>query len=497
MDEQVCSTGIAGLDHLLRGGLPANRLYLVQGDPGVGKTTMALQYLMEGVARGERGMYITFSETRAEVEGVVQSHGWSLEGIEIFEFSATQEALSEERAGTVFHPGETELTAVTKRVWAALDRTRPARLVFDSISELRLLAGDPLRYRRQLLDLKSRVAKCGCTTLLLDDRTATRDDLQLQSLAHGVISLHRVSSDYGSTKRRLEIVKLRGMNFRDGLHDFSIRTGGLVVYPRLVASEHAQAAGGILQSGVEELDELIGGGLDRGSGTLLLGPAGVGKSTVALKFAISAAQRGERSVVYNFDESLGMFRTRAAGLGMDLAEHEASGLIALRAIDAAEVSPGQFAADLRHRVENEDVKVVIIDSLNGYLNAMAAEKQLVLHLHELLAYASARGVAVLMVISQHGVMGSYMQQPLDASYLADTVILFRYYEFRGELRQAISVFKRRGGAHERSIRELKLGPPDGVKVGVALKDFRGVLSGTPTFHGDEISQGAIDVHRRG
>lgn len=484
MQEPVVTTGISGLDHLLRGGLPSNRLYLVQGDPGVGKTTMALQFLIEGVAHGEKGMYVTFSETRAEVEGVARSHGWSLEEIEVFEFTATQEALASERAGTVFHPAETELSAVTNRVWAALERARPARLVFDSISELRLLAGDPLRYRRQLLELKARAAACNCTTLLLDDRTATRDDLQLQSLAHGVISLHRISSDYGASKRRIEIIKLRGMAFRDGLHDFAIRTGGLLVFPRLVASEHAQVERGILRSGAPGLDTLVGGGLDRGSGTLLLGPAGVGKSTVALKFALSAAERGERSVIYNFDESLGMLRTRAAGLGMDLSEHEASGMITLRPVDAAELTPGQFASELCDRVENEGVKIVIIDSLNGYLNAMPAEKQLVLHLHELLAYASARGVAVLMVVSQHGIMGAHMRQPFDASYLADTVILFRYYEFRGELRQAISVFKRRGGAHERLIRELTLGPPDGVNVGAGLHDFRGVLSGTPTFNGD-------------
>lgn len=479
------TTGIAGLDHLLRGGLPSNRLYLVQGDPGVGKTTLALQFLMEGVSRGESGMYVTFSETRAEIAGVAKSHGWSLDGIEVFEFTSTQEALAGERAGTVFHPSETELSAVTNRVWAMLERARPARLAFDSISELRLLAGDALRYRRQLLDLKARVASCGCTTLLLDDRTATRDDLQLQSLAHGVISLHRIASDYGSTKRRLEIVKLRGVNFRDGLHDFAIGTGGLVVYPRLVASEHAQTERGVFTSGVAGLDALVGGGIDGGSGTLLLGPAGVGKSTVALRFAVSAAQRGERSVVYNFDESLGMLRSRAAGMGMDLSKHEENGTISLRPVDAAEMSPGQFAAEVRHRVENDGIKVIVIDSLNGYMNAMSAERHLILHLHELLAYASVRGVAVFMVVSQHGIMGSYMQQPVDASYLADTVILFRYYEFRGELRQAISAFKRRGGSHERTIRELTLGVPDGIRVGAPLRNFRGVLTGTPTFHDDE------------
>lgn len=484
MNQNVVMTGIAGLDHLLRGGLPARRLYLVQGDPGVGKTTMALQFLMEGVKRNEPVMYVTFSETRAEVDGAAHSHGWSLENIEIFEFDATQAALAGERAGTVFHPAETELSAVTNRVWEALDRVRPARLVFDSISELRLLAGDALRYRRQLLDLKSRAAATGCTTLLIDDRTATRDDLQLQSLAHGVLSLHRVSSDYGSARRRLEIIKLRGVNFRDGLHDFAITTGGIVVFPRLVAADHPQIERGVLASDVPGLDALVGGGLDRGSGTLLIGPAGVGKSTVALKFVLSAAERGERSVVYSFDESLEMLRSRAAGLGMDVSRHEAAGTISLEPIDAAHVTPGQFASDMRRRVEEEGVRVVVIDSLNGYLNAMSVEKQLILHLHELLAYASARGVAVLMVISQHGIMGTHMQQPVDASYLADTVILFRYYEFRGEMRQAISAFKRRGGAHERTIRDLTLGPPGGIHIGEALRNFRGIMSGTPTFDQD-------------
>lgn len=481
MNEAVVKTGIPGLDHLLRGGLAPRRLYLIQGDPGVGKTTLALQFLMEGLRCGERVMYVTFSESRDEVEEAARSHGWSLDNVEVFEFLATQRALAGERAGTVFHPAETELNAVINRVWETFEQVQPARLVFDSISELRLLAGDSLRYRRQLLELKSRANARGCTTLLIDDRTATRDDLQLQSLAHGVLSLHRTPSDYGSARRRLEVIKLRGISARDGLHDFAITMGGIVVYPRLVASDHAQLERGILPSGVTGLDALIGGGLDRGSGTLLVGPAGVGKSTVALKFVHSAAERGERSVIYSFDESVGMLRLRASGLGMNLSPHEAAGRIAIEPIDAAQMTPGQFASDMRRRVEDQDVKVVVIDSLNGYLNAMSAEKQLILHLHELLAYASARGVAVLMVLSQHGIVGSPMQQPVDASYLADTVILFRYYEFRGELRQAVSVFKRRGGAHERTIRELSLGPPEGIRIGAILRSLRGVLAGTPTL----------------
>jgi circadian clock protein KaiC len=483
MAEQLISSGIAGLDHVLRGGLPAERLYLVQGDPGVGKTTLALQFLLEGLRLGERCMYVTFSETRSEVEGVARSHGWSLDGLAFFEFEELQKSLEGERAGTIFHPSETELSAVSKGVWASLDKNRPQRLVFDSLSELRLLSGDPLRYRRQLLELKRRAAAIPCTAMLVDDRTATRDDLQLQSLAHGVISLHRASSGYGAAKRRLEVVKLRGVAFRSGWHDYTILTGGLSVYPRLVAAEHGQSEGGMLESGVPELDALLGGGLDRGSGTLLLGPAGAGKSTVAMKFAIAAANRGEKSLVYMFEESPSMLRARARGVGMGLDEQEAAGSISLKSMDAAEVSPGQFAFEVKHAVEEGGARVVVIDSLNGYLNAMPDEKHLSLHLHELLAYASAKGVVILMVISQQGMMGPSMTQPVDASYLADTVVLFRYYEYAGEIRKAISVTKRRGGRHEPSIRGLRIGAPEGVNVGAPLHEFRGILTGVPVFGG--------------
>ncbi len=393
MDTTLASTGIPALDHTLGGGLPTERLYLIQGDPGVGKTTLGLQFLLEGVRRGEPCLYITFSESHGEIEAVARSHAWSLKGIEIFEFDAVQKALEGERAGTVFHPSETELSAVVKRVHQVLDRVRPRRLVFDSLSELRLLAGDSLRYRRQLFGLKSRVAALGCTALLIDDRTDTRDDLQIQSLAHGVISLFRSSASYGAAKRRLEVLKLRGVGYREGFHDFAIRTGGIHVYPRLVASEHPQRDGGVISSGVPELDELLGGGIDRGSGTLLMGPAGSGKSTVALKFASSAAARGEKTRIYMFDESASMLRTRARGVGLDLEPLEKSGTITLSTVDAADISPGQFAYEVRRAVEEENVQIIMIDSLNGYLNAMPDEKHLMLHLHELLAYAAARGVA--------------------------------------------------------------------------------------------------------
>jgi circadian clock protein KaiC len=484
----LISTGISGLDHILRGGLPADRLYLVQGDPGVGKTTLALQFLLEGLRLGERCLYVTFSETRDEVEGVARSHGWSLAGLQFFEFDSVQKALEGEQAGTVFHPYETELAAVSNGLWRAMEEHKPQRMVLDSLAELRLLAGDALRYRRQLLELKRRAAAIPCTAILVDDRTATRDDLQLQSLAHGVFSLHRLFAGYGGVKRRMEIVKLRGVPFRNGWHDFSIQTGGVCLYPRLVAAEHAQLAGGVLDSGVRELDALLGGGIDRGAGTLLLGPAGSGKSTVALKFAITAAKRGEKSLVYMFEESAAMLRNRARALGMNLAEHEAAGTISLRSVDAAEVSPGQFGFEVKCAVESEDIRVIIIDSLNGFLNSMPEEKYLTLHVHELLAYASARGIAVLMVISQQGMLSPTMTQPLDASYLADTVMLLRFYEFAGDVRKAISVIKRRGGAHETSIRSLDFGAPAGVKVGPVLHDFRGVLTGIPVYQGPGSSR---------
>lgn len=483
MGDFVVSTGIEGLDHIMRGGLPGNRLYLVQGDPGVGKTTLALQFLLEGLRAKERCLYVTFSETRAEIEGVARSHGWSLEGLGFFEFDELQKALEGEQAGTVFHPSETELTAVSKRLWQSMEMHRPQRMVFDSLSELRLLAGDAMRYRRQLLEIKRRVAAIQCTAMLVDDRTATRDDIQLQSLAHGVISLQRRSSGYGAAKRNLEIIKLRGVAFRSGWHDFAIHTGGISVYPRLVASEHGQSEGGVLSSGIAELDSLLGGGIDRGSGTLLLGPAGAGKSTVALKFALGAAERGEKSLVYLFEESPSLLRQRSRAIGMNLAAHEAAGTITLRMVDAAEVSPGQFAFEVKRAVEQDGARVVIIDSLNGYLNAMPDEKHLALHLHELLAFAAARSVAVMIVISQQGMMGPSMTQPVDASYLADTVVLFRYYEYAGEIRKAISVTKRRGGSHELSIRAMSIGKPEGVKVGQSLNEFRGVLTGVPIYQG--------------
>lgn len=485
MDGSVVQTGITGLDHVLCGGLPSGQLYLVQGDPGVGKTTLALQFLLEGLANDEPGLYITFSESRAEVEQVARSHGWSLEDLAFFEFEQLQSVLEGEQAGTIFHPSETELSAVSNGLWDSVDRHRPKRLVFDSLSELRLLAGDSLRYRRQLIELKRRMSEIGCTALLVDDRTATRDDMQLQSLAHGVLSMQRASSGYGSAKRCLEVIKLRGVPFRSGWHDFTIETGGLNVYPRLVAADHKQIAREVLSSGVPELDSMLGGGIDSGSGTLLIGPAGGGKSTIALRFAVTAAARGHRSLLYMFEESVSMLRSRAAGVGMPIEEYEELGLMHLKPVDAAQLSAGQFAAEVRDAVENDGVRIVVIDSLNGYLNALPDERHLTLHLHELLAYASARGVAVIMIVSQHG-MGQHMgslPQAVDASYLADTVILFRFYEFAGEMHRAMSVTKRRGGAHESSIRPLTLGKPSGVRVGPALQQFRGVLSGIPVHQG--------------
>ncbi|HYF15870.1 MAG TPA: ATPase domain-containing protein [Phycisphaerales bacterium] len=485
MAESVISTGISGLDHILRGGLPAQRLFLLQGDPGVGKTTLALQFLIEGAQRREPALYVTFSESGAEVEDIARAHGWSLGGLHFFRAEDVHRSLEGMRAGTVFHPSETELTAVTKSLWALMDEHKPRRMVFDSLSELRLIAGDQLRYRRQLLELKRRAQAIGCTVIVVDDRTGGGDDMQLHSLAHGVISMQRHAKGYGATKRCLEVAKMRGVGFRTGWHDFEITTGGIRVYPRLVAAEHAQVGGGVLSSGVPEMDALLGGGIDRGSGTLLVGPAGSGKSTVAMRFAVSAAQRGEKTHMYLFEESPSMLRTRAKGVGMNMEALEDKGVISLRTIDATEISPGQFAHHVMRAVEQEGVRLIVIDSLNGYMNAMPDERHLALHLHELLVYTAARGVALLLIVSQSGMMGPAMTQPLDASYLADTVLLFRFYEHAGEVRKALSVTKRRAGGHEPTIRPFSICPPDAIRLGEPLRNFRGVLSGTPVVVGQE------------
>ena len=472
------TTGIAGLDDVLGGGFTPNRLYLVEGMPGSGKTTLAFQFLIEGVKRGEPVLYVTLSETADEIRAVAASHGWSLDGVMVRELVPPQESLEPEEQYTVFHPSEVELSDTTKKILDDVERIKPARLVFDSLSELRLLAGNPLRYRRQILALKQYFAGRRCTVLLLDDLTSEGHDLQVQSIAHGALLLEQTIPEYGKQRRRLSVVKYRGQAFRGGFHDYTIEHGGLRVYPRLVAAEHRQAhKRDRLSSGRPALDKLLGGGIERGTSTLVMGAAGTGKSTIAALFACAAAQRGERAAMFLFDESTDTLRGRAEALGIDLDRHVASGAVALQQVDPAELSPGEFSHAIRHAVEQGGCSVVVVDSLNGYLNSMPSERFLVIQLHEILTYLGQQGVATLLINAQQGLIG-HMSSSVDASYLADAVVLMRYFEAEGEVRQAISVVKKRGGAHERTIREFRL-EPGSIIIGEPLRDYRGVLTGTP------------------
>lgn len=484
------STGISGLDQILAGGLPSNRVYLVEGDPGSGKTTIGLQFLLEGLARGEKVLYVTLSETKSELTAVASSHEWDLDGMAIYELSVAENGagISPDEQYTFFHPSEVELAETTKAVLDVVERVRPTRVVFDSLSEMRLLAREPLRYRRQILGLKQFFVGRNCTVLLLDDRTYSDGDLQVRSLAHGVVTVEQLAPEYGSERRRLRVIKLRGVNFLGGFHDFVIETGGLHVFPRLVAADsRTQGEHENISTGLSGLDQLLGGGVDRGSSTLLIGPAGAGKSALATQCAVTAAGRGERVSMYLFDEGLGTFHRRAQGLGADVNRHVASGLIGLTMVDPAELSPGEFADRIRRAVERDHVSVVVIDSLNGYLNAMPEERFLQAQLHELFMFLRQRNVVTISIMAQHGMVGS-MQAPIDLSYLADNVVLLRFFEAAGEVRQAISVLKKRSGPHERTIRELRM--IDGrITVGVPLSEFHGVLTGVPTFTGSPASGG--------
>ncbi|MDM0019470.1 ATPase domain-containing protein [Variovorax saccharolyticus] len=471
--------GVPGLDNILGGGLTPHRLYLLEGAPGAGKTTVAIQFLLEGAALGESVLYVTLSETKAELEGVANSHGWDMRGVEVREMLPAQDALEPDEQHTMFHPSEVELSETTLRILADVDVIKPTRVVFDSLSELRLLAGSSLRYRRQILALKQFFTGRMCTVLLLDDLTASDQDLQVQSIAHAVIRLEQLNPDYGASRRRLVVSKYRGKEFRGGFHDYKIERGGLRVFPRLIAAEHVSPLTQTrIPSDLPALDQLLGGGLEKGTSTLFVGAPGTGKSSVAVQFAIAAARRGECAALFIFDESINTLRTRCEGMGMDLATHIDSGRIRVRQIDPAELSPGEFVHEIRDAVEKHHATVVVIDSLNGYLNAMPDERFLIAQLHELLTYLGQYGVATMLIGAQHGLIGMQMQTPVDASYLADAVVLLRYYEIDGEVRQAISVLKKRGGAHERTIRAFTL-TSDGVRVGEPLRNFRGILTGIP------------------
>jgi circadian clock protein KaiC len=474
--DQRARTGIAGLDDILGGGFPRRRLYLVEGNPGSGKTTAGMQFLLQGVEEGESVLYVTLSETTEELTAIAGAHGWSLDKVRVYELATGEEGLKTDY--TLFHPSEVELNKTMQGVLDVVEQTNPRRVVFDSLSEMRLLARDALRYRRQILALKQYFTGRDATVILLDDRTAEVHDLQLESLAHGVIDLEQMAPDYGAERRRLRVKKLRGSPFRGGFHDFRIVTGGLEVYPRLVASEHGETyTPGEASSGISELDALLGGGLPRGSSTLIVGPAGPGKTSLTLSYLLAAVARGEKAVFYTFEEGLATLHARARGLGWDLERAVAKGLLHIQVVNPAELSPGEFADGVRARV-NDGATMVAIDSLNGYLNAMPGEHFLSLHLHELLAFLGQRGVTTLMVVSQHGFLGAGMQSPVDLSYLSDTVIVLRYFEISGELRVAASVLKKRSGLHERTIRELKMGP-GGIRLGPVLREFQGVLTGVP------------------
>jgi len=478
----IAATGIEGLDHILLGGFPRNHVYLLQGDPGVGKTTLGLQFLLEGVRNGETAMYITLSETKQELQDVAASHHWDISGVHIYEQLIGEDELEDEET-TVFYPAEVELGQTIKRFLTEVSRIKPDRVVLDSLSEIRLLAQSTLRYRKQILALKQFFSGRKVTVLLLDDRTADESDMQLQSVPHGVVELERYTPLFGAARRRLQLVKMRGLRFRDGYHDFSIETGGIIVYPRLIAAEHRRIVQlEQLPSGLKLLDSMLGGGIDRGTSTLIMGPAGSGKSALSTQYAVAAAKRGEKTSMFLFEESLSSLFNRSTSLGMPLHEHVEAGTVNVRQVDPAQLQPGEFAHLVRQSVEVDQSRLLVIDSLNGYLNAVPEERFLLLHLHELLSYLGQNGVATILVFAQHGLLGPAMQSAVDVSYLADCVILLRYFEARGKIRKALSIVKKRSGPHETAIRDLMMSP-EGIHIGPPLEEYRGVLSGIPTYEG--------------
>ncbi len=490
-------TGISGLDDILNGGLTPDRMYLVEGTPGTGKTTLGLGFLLTGAATGETGLYITLAETEIELRAVAQTHGWSLDSLTLFEM-VPADGLGEDQEQTLLHPSEVELGETVRDIMAKVDEVRPTRVVLDSLSELRLLAQSPIRYRRQILALKHFFSTRNCTVLFLDDKSGTGSDLQLHSIAHGVVSLDQILSGFGAQRRRLHVVKMRGVKYRGGYHDFEIERGGLRVYPRLVASEHETSeAGAAVSTGSLELDALLGGGLVPGTATLLTGPAGVGKTTASVQCMVAALKRGENAAYFLFDERMPTLLTRSAALGMDLEPYLQNGQLELRAIDPAEMSPGEFADAIRRTVEDHSATLVVVDSLNAYLQAMPNEQFLVLQMHEMLTYLGQKGVVSLLILGLHGVMGD-IRSDVDLSYLSDTVVQLRYFEAHGEVRQAISVIKTRTARHERTIREFQIGS-QGLRLGEPLRQFQGVLTGVPTFSGEgktlmASQMGTLDSH---
>ncbi|KJC58055.1 circadian clock protein KaiC [Bradyrhizobium sp. LTSPM299] len=480
----IAKTGIGGLDDILSGGFSRGHLFLVEGAPGTGKTTMALQFLMEGVRAGEKCLYITLSETEQELRGGAASHGWSLgDGLDIFELLPPESLLDSEQQQSLLYSSDLELGETTKQIFDVVERTRPRRVVLDSLSEIRLLAQSSLRYRRQILAVKHYFAKFDATVILLDDLTAEASDKTVHSIAHGVIRLEELAPAYGAERRRVRVTKYRGTKFRGGYHDSTLTTGGVNVFPRLVASEHRKGfEPGQLSSGIGEFDQLLGGGIDKGSSTLVLGPAGTGKSLSAIVFVVAAVARGEKAAMFVFDEELGLLYTRLKKMGIDLEAMQRAGNLFVDQVDAAELSPGEFAHRVRKRVNEDAIKTVVIDSLNGYQAAMPEENSLILHVHELLQYLNRQGAATFMTVAQHGLVGD-MKAPVDVTYLADTVILLRYFEAMGKVRRAMSVIKKRTGAHETTIREYRI-DHRGLTIGAPLEGFQGVLTGIPVYVGE-------------
>ncbi len=485
--ERYATTDVQGLDAILNGGFARSHVYLIQGLPGTGKTTLALQFVRAGADRGERCLYITLSESVAELRANAGSHGWDLNAIELVELSATEDILTPDEQSVTFHPYEVELGDTMRSLFRAVVDHNPERVVIDSLSELRMLAQTSLRYRRQILALRQFFADRRCTVLLLDDETVAETHQELSSIVHGVLMMEQLSPEYGAERRRLRVSKYRGQSYRGGYHDYRLLSGGMVVFPRLVAVEQPSFFNdGVLSSAIVELDALLGGGLTYGTSTLISGPAGAGKSSLALCYAAAAARQGLGAAYFTFDESLAVLQSRAASIGMDIAPLIASGQLYIQQIDPAELSPGEFIELIRTVIERNQTRLVVIDSLNGYLNAMPEEHFLVIQLHELFTYLGQRGIATVLIVGQAGIVGQTMTTPIELSYLADTMMLLRYFESRGTVRQAISVVKRRSGPHERTIRELAI-DATGIKIGAALTDFQGVLTGTPVYLGGERS----------
>lgn len=481
------ATGVGGLDEILGGGYAARHIHLIEGEPGAGKTTLAMQFLIEGANNGERGLYITLSESREELLDSAKGHGWSLDGIEIYELIPPELSLDPQQEQSVVYTADLELGETVRLVMAEVERVRPTRVVFDSLAEIRLLAQNGLRYRRQVLALKYHMANLGATGLLLDDMTEKEETLTLHSIAHGVIRLEQIALQYGAERRRLRVYKMRARQFRGGFHDFVIRRGGISLFPRLVAAEHrgSHRDGEPLVSGVAGLDQLLGGGLDRGTGTLVLGPSGAGKSSLVLQYVLRALEHGERTLFVSFDEVRHVFLRRAAGMKMDLAPYIETNQLVLEQVDPAEYPPGEVISMVCHLVQRRGVSVVVLDSLNGYRSAMLDDNFFVLQIHELLSYLNQRGVVTLLVLSQQGLVGP-MHSSVDLTYVSDTVVLLRFFEAEGRIRRAISVLKKRTGAHESSIREYRI-DSCGLRVGQPLEAFHGVLTGVPHYAGSSSS----------